>query len=346
MPQPPATEPPLEPAPSSPAGAQQGAAPAAAATAAPLLVVRERARWRLPLLAALLGIVVGAIVPGGVGALERASAQARSDSLRTLATAYLQAIADGRSDDATALVPLPPIGGPALPWVADDAVLQSADRIEGAAVPFVLVEGDAGVAVVRYRLDGRYITRTLEAERLDAGWSLTTSLAEPVSVVRLDELAPATVAGVQLGFAVHLYPGGYEFDLVRGELVDSGGDPFWVDGDRSTPSQAYVGSRLAPAVEERIDAVVVSTVAACQARPACPISPGTVVSATGDVELHGVDSSTGAIDIGVRLELLVAGERRSTELEMRIEPGIADQPDRWLCSQPGIIGGELGACVP
>lgn len=145
-------------------------------------------------------------VPGGIAAAERVAAQQRSDSLRATASAYLAAIAEGRSDEATALVPLPALASPAARG-APEGLLATAGRIRDAAVPFVQVEGQTGLAVVHDGVAGRTVTRTLAAEQLDGAWRFIDSLAEPVMVRGADSGAPS-IAGTQLpGTAVQLYPG-------------------------------------------------------------------------------------------------------------------------------------------
>ncbi len=328
------------------AGAAPDAVPAPTAPA-PTASVMVRIRRRSLLLAALLGVLIGVAVPTGIGAVEWAAGRARSDGLRALATAYLSAIAAGESDAATALVPLPVTTGATVPRAAADEVLQAAIRIRDPAVQLVHSGAQDGAAVVRYRLAGRSITRTLEAEHVDGAWRFIASLAEPVAVQRLDPMATASVAGVDLaGGVVHLYPGVYRFDVASTELIEFGGEQFAVDGDPTTRTEAYVGAHVAPAVQVRALEVARAAVDACQAQAGCAVPPEAEVRILDGVHLVSADRRSGAIDMAVSLEIRMEELRRGAGLRITLQPGEDGGAATWLCSQPGALEHDLAACPP
>lgn len=338
-----------DPAPDPPVddqGAQRPAAHAApsepTAAADPPRLERPRGSPRHLLVAALLGLLVGMLVPGGIAAAEQVAAQARADGLRAAASTYLAAIAGGRSDEATALVPLSARSAPADARTAPPAVLGSAQRIREADVPFVHVEGTTGLAVVHYRLAARAVTRTLEAELVDGEWRLDGSLAEPVVVQRV-EGATASIAGIEMtGAVVHLYPAVYRFDAFTHELVEFGGNAFEVDGDPSTRTEAVAGARIVPAVHDRVVQVALAAASACQRQDGCVLAPDAAVRVPEEVTLIGPASETGSIDVAVPLEAVVSGTERWTQMRIRVdEPGDAAA---WLCTAPGAPGGALRPC--
>ncbi|GAA1424924.1 hypothetical protein [Agrococcus citreus] len=307
-------------------------------------LARPGERRRQLLVAALIGLLVGMVVPGGIAAAEQMAAQERADRLRATASAYLAAIAVGRSDEATALVPLPALAAPAGARGAPGWLLESADRIRGAVVPFVHVEGQAGRVVVRYRVADRTVTRTLEAEQVDGAWRFIDSLAEPVVMHQVGG-GTASIAGTLMtGAAVQLYPGVYRFDAFARELVEIGGNAFEVDGDPGTRTEAVAGARIVPAVHDRVIQVALAASAACQQQDGCVLAPDAAVRAPEGATLLGAMDDPGAIDLVVPLEAVVEGSERWTEMRIRVTADELGSPAAWLCSAPGAPGGALEPC--
>ena len=283
--------------------------------------------WRHVLVAGLVGAIIGAAIPGGVQMIERAAADAQVESLRTVALEYLTAIADGRADEATAMVPLPRNAEQ-----APDAVLQSADRIEDVEVRLVHIDGDIGSVEVRYTAQHDDIARTLEAERVGGEWRLTTTLAEPLFVATYDSGTEVRIAGVALstGRGVHLYPGGYSLDEDDGPLLSTRSEPFVIDGDPATRPEAYAESVLLPEAERRAGEHARAVVRECQAQPGC-IVPLEAELADQGTYVYG--SSDGAIDVSVQL---MAGDDlngRWFEVRVRIVTDEAGAPEQWLCAE-------------
>ena len=242
-------------------------------------------------------------------------------------------------------MPLPELPGLTAVRVVPDAVLGSADRIRGASVPFVQVADRTGLAVVRYRVGDRSVTRTLEAEHADGGWRFDSSLAEAVVVRRVQEAVEASIAGVELaGAVVQLYPGVYRFDVLEGALVQSGGDEFEVDGDPSTRTEAVSSSRIAPAMEARVVEVALAAVEACQARDGCVIAPDADVRVLDTPLLLSPPREARTIDVSVPIESVVAGAERQTQMRIQVAADEHGAPGAWLCTAPGAPGGALVPC--
>lgn len=311
-------------------------------------VTRRRATatrfgWRQVIIACVLGAVLGAAVPAAFDAADRGAAAARVDSLRTVALDYLTAIADGRAELASELAPLDGRGA-----VAPDAVLQAAGRIEAFEVRLVYVDGDVGNAEVRYRVGGSDVYRTLQAERAASGWRLLTPLAEVVDLAYYDPITRVQIAGVALGgdAPVLLYPGTYTIDIVSGPIFLTGGDVFVVDGDPHTPTVPYVTAGIVPQISDYATELAMTTIAACQAAPGCPVPAEARVQPAGEVYRMGMGATMESIDLSVPVTGAIDGAPEWFEVRVRVVLDGAGAPAEWLCGRPGEYGTDLIPCVP
>ncbi|WP_146792773.1 hypothetical protein [Agrococcus baldri] len=286
--------------------------------------------WRHVLIGVVVGAVVGAAIPGGVQLAERTAASADSDGLRAVATAYLTAIADGRAEDATAMAPLP---GAARG--APDAVLQSAERIADGAVRLVHIDGDAATVEVSYDVGQRDMTRTLEAQRVEGAWHLTSSLTEPAAAQSYGSSINPQVAGFAMPATtpVHLYPGTYGFDELDDPMLRSSAGPFVVDGDPSTPVESYFEPQLAPGLSARAGDIGVALGTRCQADPSCSLQPGAEVQYGGTAWVQEVTET----DVSINVQMVLGGERVGNwfEVRIRILRDDAGEPAQWLCAPIG-----------
>lgn len=335
------------------------AAPPAAAVAAPPAVnvpaappdpgpagIRRRRSsfgWRQIVIASLVGAVLGAAVPAAFETAERSAATASVDGLRAVALDYLTAIAEGRAEVASEVVPLEGRGA-----VAPDAVLQAADRIDAYEVRLVSVDGDVGTAEVRYRVGGSDVYRTLQAERSGGSWRLMTSLAEVADLAYYDPITRVQIAGVPLGgdAPVLLYPGTYTIDIVSGPIFLTGGDVFVVDGDPLTPTVPYVTAGIVPQISDRATQLALVTIAACQAAPGCPVPPDARLEPAGEVYPMGMGTTMGSIDLSVPVTATVDGAPEWFEVRVRVVFDESGAPDEWWCGEPGEYGAELQPCAP
>lgn len=298
--------------------------------------------WRQVLIAGLVGAVLGAAVPAAFEASDRSTAAARVDGLRTAALDYLTAIADGRAELASTVVSLEGRGA-----VAPDAVLQAAERIESYEVRLVHVDGDAGSAEVRYRVGDSDVYRTLQAERGAGGWQLMTSLAEVADIAYHDPVSRVQIAGVPLGGGepVLLYPGIYTIDIVSGPIFLTGGDVFVVDGDPHTPTVPYVTAGIVPQISDHATELALSTIAACQTQPGCPVPAEARLEAAGEVYPMGSGSTLASIDLSVPVTATVDGATPEWfEVRVRVVFDDAGKATEWLCGAPGDYGADLVRC--
>lgn len=332
-------EPPAAPPRSSPTAAAEASAPSVDRDDA--VLVRERPVWQRLLVAALLGVLLGAAALAFAQQADRTAADARLESLGATAQRYLDAIAGRDAELATAIAP---VDGEA----ASAAVLEAAEPITGVEVAFVLQERGAGSVEVRYQVGSVREQRTLGAAHGAGGWRLTTSLAEPVVVHVPDGSAGARVGGAELppSRAVLLYPGRYQLDAVSTGLLRSGGERFEVDGDPE--SQVELHSSLEPSERLRnaATAVAATRVAACQQLPACPIDEYTVVAippaAPEILRIH----ADGSIDLAVVLGLDAADGGRRQELQLRAVVDEAGTLVAWQCGELDRPHGDLQPCGP
>lgn len=314
--------------------------PVAAAAVGPEPAPR-RFGWPHVAVAVLVGAILGAAVPSAIGAATRPSDDARATSLHALASAYLQAIADGDAERATELAPLE-LGREAAPA----PVLAAAWRIRPVAVAEPLVDGGEGSVGVRYRVGGTDVDRTLRATLTAAGWRLTTSLAEPPDVGSNEPPVELRVAGVDLpvGGAMHLYPAVYRLDVVEGPLFASGGDAFVIDGDPATTTVVEAESRLTPSFEELLIDLAVASVDACRAAPGCQVRTSAPFAQAAPAAVLG--SSDGGRAIDVQLPLVARDDAgwEWRDVTVRVTLDSRGMPVDWQCSTPGRA--ELAPCPP
>lgn len=295
--------------------------------------------WRHVLIGAVLGAVVGAAIPGGLQLAERAAASADSDSLRTVATDYLAAIAEGRAADATAMVPMPRSARE-----VPDAVLQSADRITEAEVRTLTIDGDVATVVVTYEAGTLEVSRTLNAERMDGAWHLTDSLAEGVGVQMFSASNTATIEGFPLPFteATHLYPGRYSFDEPTVGTLRAVAEPFIVDGDPGTPTETYYDLQLAPDIAAHAGDIAEAVAAQCLAGPECSLPADVPMEHAGGVWVRSVGES----ELEVSVQLMSGSELQQQWFEARMSIILDDegQPVEWLCAPIDDFGSPVEPC--
>lgn len=288
---------------------------------------RPRWPWRQLTAAALVGILLGAGVPSVFEGLDRAAADARVESLRGTAMAYLEAIAAGEADAATSMVPVEHETAP-------DEVLRSAQRIEHPDVRLTTIDGGLATVEVRYRVGGREVARTLDAEQVDGDWRLLTTLAEPFTAYAYDGTGGATVAGVELPPSPRmlLYPGSYSTDRTTTPLIVSGGDRFEVDGDPTTPTEIFASMDLAPGIGDAAEEVAIAHVRACASGDECAIEASADVSTIDGPWVSSLDARTGAVDLVLQLHSReFSGQMH--ELRMRAVVDEAGTLVEWECSE-------------
>lgn len=289
-------------------------------------IARPRLPWRQLTAAALVGVLIGAWLPSVFQGVDRATADARVESLRSTTMAYLEAIAAGESNAATAMVPVEPHSE-----TPPDAVLRSAQRIELPEVRLTEVEGDLATVEVRYRAAGRVVARSLDAEHVGGQWRLLTSLAEPVVAYSFDGMSGITVAGVDLPPTgrVLLYPGRYETDRTTTPLIATGGERFDVDGDPSTPTEVYSAMDLAPGMADVAEEIAIAHVRACESRGECASEASADVAMIDEPWVENIDA-TGAVSMMVQLHSReFSGQTR--QLRMRAVVDEAGALVGWEC---------------
>lgn len=314
--------------------------------------VRPRRPWRQLIAAGAIGVVVGAAIPGGFQAVERSAAAADRAGLEALALEYVTAIAEGRADDATALVPPSAPGGAPL---LVDAVLATAQRIGEPAVGVVQIDGDSARVDVRFRSSSGERTRTLEAERAAEGWTIRTSLAEPVLLYDMGFGAAATIAGVALDPVRPslLYPGIYTTDEQEDEWVRVEPGQVRVDGDPTTPSEVMLSTEVVPELSEAATEEALRRAAACAADPACDLPADARFEGIQPAYLSGMngpDSIELGVAIGVTSGTSGSGnyQVQHVDVPVRVQRA-ADGTETWECLEPNayMTGGssfEWGPC--
>jgi hypothetical protein len=295
-----------------------------------------KAGWRRLIAAGIIGALLGAAVPGALQLVERSAAAADTESLRTVAADYLAAIADGRAAEATAMVPLPQRAE-----AAPDAVLQSAERIEDAAVRLVHIDGDAGLVEVAFTLVGEEHVRSLSVERVFGDWRVTTSLAEPLDIGMFSN-AVAAIGGFELPRgAVHLYPGRYSFDRQLGPIMQVRGEPFVVDGDPASQTMAYVDAMLVADASAVVNGMVLELAHGCQRGPECPIPTGADVEVASN---YFNSMSEGRVDIHVQVTARMGVSEQWHDVVVRAELDETGEPVQWLCSPVGSFSTPTEPC--
>ncbi len=315
-------------------------APPAPAAAAPAhtaeRVAHERAavggrrgvNWRHVIVAAVVGVLAGAALPGGIQVAERAAARGDQSDLRDVAMEHLTAIADGRASDATAVVAARATGEQ-----VPDAVLQSATRITQPQVRLVHIDGDAATVEAAYTLGQQEISRTLEAERIDGAWQLSRPLTEAVPFHHYGGSTGARIAGFELEVehALHLYPGIYTFDAeLEDPVLVSRSEPFTVDGDPTTPSEPFIELSLAPSVAERAEAVALAVGERCQATEDCGIPADANVRVEG--EMFIVNVSPQSVEVIAQISSARSSWMGGHQLLMQIDRAAVGDEAAWLCS--------------
>lgn len=247
---------------------------------------RPRRPWRQLIAAAAVGAILGAAIPGGIQLAERAASTAERDGIAQQVADYLDAIAEGRGDDATAMVPV------------DDAALLGDEALSAAApitdqrVLHVWVDGDEARVEAQYRLGPTSIQRTLRVVR-DAGeWRVRTSLAEPLLLPSTGIPRP-TIGGIRLDElqVLRLYPGSYTTEAVDDGLLRTPETTIDVDGREETPTEAFLQATFSAEVEAEAIAAGTAHLEACAAAGECGYEQGDRVevlrslSASGDSQL-------------------------------------------------------------
>ncbi|GAA3605443.1 hypothetical protein [Agrococcus terreus] len=281
--------------------------------------------------AAVLGAVVGGAAVAGGHAAASAAGVAAEASARTTAQAYLDAIADGRAGDATAIGPVDERAG-----LLTDASLATAERIRAPEVGLVDVDGQRGTASVRFEVDGREVRHELELLR-DAGeWRVATTLAEPMLVPRFGTVSPSIggigTAGVDLPL---LYPGVYTTDAFEDEALALDPERLVVDGTSTTAH----GSALFPRPNDEVAARALATglahARACAVAGECSLEQGAPVEAAGDASIGGLrERSAERRDLELHLPVTTHGAAR--DVQLRFSTDAADA--RWQCRMASIAG--------
>lgn len=328
---------------STPSRGREPSAPAASAPVAvaegddPLVVVagddrafesaRRRKRAVGAGLAAALLVAAGAV--GIAQAAQRHAHTVATEAVAAAAAEYLTAIAEGRGDEASALVPVE--GDAAL---LTDAALANAERIDRHGVGSVELDGDTATVEVSYRAGQRSAERRLQAVREADSWRITTSLAEPVRLDAAEFLSLPTYLGVEIGAdsATLLYPGVYAADPVEHALVAFEPLAIVVDGDPST--SVVSGPRAWRVEEDVVEAArerALSHAFACRAAEACP--SGGAGATLGDFTgIAAIEGGIVELDVPVRLP----GASGDVRVAVRASARASGEVD-WHCSGPAAL---------
>ncbi|QUW18406.1 hypothetical protein [Agrococcus sp. Marseille-Q4369] len=291
----------------------------------------EGARRRRLVVGAVLAaaLAVVALAVGIAQAVQRHAHSLANEAVTAAAADYLTAIAEGRGDDASALVP---VEGDAP--LLTDAALADAERIDRFGVGAVELDGDAATVEVSYRAGQRSAERRLQAVREGDGWRIVTSLAEPVRLDAMQSVALPAYLGVDLGgdSPTLLYPGVYAADPVEHALVDFGPLALVVDGDPSTsvvsePRVWRVDEEVVEAARER----ALAHALACGAVQACP--RGGAGATLGDfTSMAPVAGGIVELDVPVS----VPGAAGDVRVAVRARADGAGGID-WECSGPAVL---------
>lgn len=293
----------------------------------------------------IAAIAVGAVLGSMAHAAPRlvgAATDGPASELQALAREYLQAIADGEADRASELSPVR-----AGLDVAPAAMLQSAGRIRPLAVEPALVDGDEGTIAVRYEVAGTEIARELHASRMRGEWQLTTSLTEAPDTESVAPPAVLRIAGlhVPLHDELYLYPGVYRLDAVEGPLFATDGGSIVMDGDPGSRTRVHVRVRLMDAFRERLAGLAVDAMAACTARPTCPVRAQAAFEVAGEPALHETIADGRTIDLRVPLLAREGSVWEWRAVIVRVELDARGLPVEWGCSVLGDLAGPV-PCGP
>ncbi|UOW01361.1 hypothetical protein [Agrococcus sp. SCSIO52902] len=271
------------------------------------------------ILAALL--VVGGSTAAIVQAVQRQAETADTAALTELALDYLGAIADGRADDATALVP---VEGDAP--LLTDAALTAADRTRRFDVAAVELDGDAAAVLVELSGGPGRIERQLAAVRDPDGWRLTTSLAERVVLEQergvgvLPRLLGVEIGGVG---GTLLYPGLYRTEPIDEGLVSIEPSTIRVDGDPATPAETGLPAwRASEGLIDEARRLALAHGVACQAASSCPAPAGALLGLGDTAQLQIADD--GALELDVPLRALAEGSAAPADLWMGVRATARD----------------------
>lgn len=275
---------------------------------------------------ALLGGAAGAISQ----AVQRGAEDAATEALTAAALAYLGAIAEGRGDAATALVP---VEGPAP--LLSDAALAAVARIHELRVEGVELEGDAATVLVEFRAGQRRVERRLDAVRIGGSWRLTTTLAERVAL----DSAGLGALPRQLGTQVDreegtlLYPGTYRTEPFEHGIASVEAATVVVDGDPTTAQPSDTARwRVPDGVVDDARALALSHAVACQATGACAVPLGALLG-LGDPPTIGLGADA-AVELVVPLRVLQDGTGGPTQVEVGVRARAAPAGIDWQCSAP------------
>lgn len=326
----------------TPSRGREPSAPAASAPVAvaegddPLVVVAsddralESARRRKRVvgagLAAALLVAAGAV--GITQAVQRHAHTVATEAVTAAALDYLTAIAEGRGDDATALVPV----DSAAPLLTD-AALANAVLIEQHRVEGVEISDDAATIELAYRAGGRLTERTVQAVREGESWRIMTSLAEPVRLDAAHALASPRYLGVELGGrdGTLLYPGMYDADPLDHPLVDFEPLTIIVDGDPSTAAVSGTRAwRVADGVVETARERALAHVADCARAGTCSVS-GAVPELADFTSVSTIHD--GIVEFDVPLLETTGGDVRVTVRASADDAGEID----WQCAGPAAV---------
>jgi len=309
-------------------------------TATPDAAVRTRVPWRLVVSAGMVGALTGAALTIAVQAADRAAAEVQLEALRTSATAYLTALADGEADLATSMVPV--LGDRS----ALDA-LRTAERLHDFEVRWVTVADDTALIGVHYEVGSMDEERVLDAERVDGSWRLMTSLAEPSSL-HFDAGGPRmSIGGVQLsGYGpVQLYPGRYTIDAGETALFRYGGGRMDVDGDPATPAELYASAEPTEDFRRAVLAVADRSIEACKQQPDCPFAADAVLTRDGP-SITAMDLRRRAIDVAVQIGAAHGLRDEWHELHVRALIDGAGELASWECAPIGAPDAAMQPCAP
>lgn len=232
----------------------------------------DEARGSRRTTAVLAGLLVLAGVVGSGALIHRASA----DTAAEVARHYVQLIADGHLDEATAQVPPQSWSGyrgprtspiePTTVTIVPDLLTTAAVDGTGTRIQVESVvqresdDPDLAVIQVRYTMDGERSLAMLRAARVGnawyrpARWQLRDPLLVPVEITSGDSNAGAEIAGIAVpahdvaespadGARIAMYPGSYQVEAPRQRWLASGVTTFEV-------------SHAAAATTDAVDVVV------------------------------------------------------------------------------------------